>query len=92
MQHLLLMAFPTGRELSIALVHNERSELHKAAVSELCAASQTASIKSHLSAQSQKDMSDARHSLSMIFSTLRFLAVQGLAIRGKEQIFASYLN
>ena len=29
-------------------------------------------------------MNDARHSLSMIFSTLRFLAVQGLAIRGKN--------
>ena len=29
-------------------------------------------------------MNDARHSLSMIFSTLRFLAVQGLAIHGKN--------
>ena len=29
-------------------------------------------------------MMHARHSLSMIFSTLRFLAVQGLAIRGKN--------
>ena len=35
-------------------------------------------------------MGDARHSFSMIFSTLRFLAVQGLAIRGKEEESANF--
>ena len=52
---------------------HERSELHKAAVLGLSVASKGTPISSHLSAQRQREMNDARYSLSMIFSTLRFL-------------------
>ena len=50
----------------------------------ICVASKGTAISSHLSAQRQREMNDARYSLSMIFSTLRFLALQGLVIRGKS--------
>ena len=63
---------------------HERSELHKAAVLALPAVSKGTPISSRLNAQRQREINDARHSLSMIFSTLRSLAVQGLAIRGKN--------
>ena len=47
---------------------HERSELHKAAVLGLSVASKGTPISSHLSAQRQREMNDARYSLSMIFS------------------------
>ena len=53
---------------------HERSELHKAAVLALSAVSKGTPISSRLNAQRQREMNDARQSLSMIFSTLRFLA------------------
>ena len=45
---------------------HERSELHKAAVLALSAVSKGTPISSRLNAQRQREMNDARHSLSMI--------------------------
>jgi len=64
---------------------HERSEFHKAAVSMIVSSSGSSSVASKLSAQQQKDMADSRHALSMIFTSLRFLGCQGLAIRGKTE-------
>ena len=61
----------------------ERSEFPKAAVSMIVSSSGSFSVASKLSEQQQKDMTDARHTLSMIFTSLRFLGCQGLAIREK---------
>jgi Domain of unknown function (DUF4371)/hAT family C-terminal dimerisation region len=62
---------------------HERSEFHKAAISTIASSSGPVSVASKLSAQQLKEMTDSRHALSMIFTSLRFLAAQGLAIRGK---------
>ena len=48
-------------------------------------ASASVSVARHLNKQHEREMVESRDALSMIFSSLKYLAAQGLAIRGKTE-------
>lgn len=63
---------------------HEKSQYHRAAI-ETLRASQATAVSSLLSDQAKKEMIEARSALSKIFSSIRYLGCQGIAIRGKTE-------
>ena len=64
---------------------HENSEFHRAAISMVRSAAATYTVSNQLDKMKQKDSIDSRHALKMIFTTLRYLAAQGIPIRGKTE-------
>ncbi len=62
---------------------HEESNLHKVGVAAILSAQKSSTVSSQLSGQVKKEMLDSRTALTKIFSSLRYLGCQGLAIRGK---------
>jgi len=62
----------------------ESSSAHRHAIQQLQHLKSSEPIESMLSSQVQNDQQNARKCLHIVFTTLRFLARQGLAIRGHE--------
>lgn len=70
---------------------HERSEFHLAAITALSNLKKE-TVVHHLSTAKQKEMADAREALRKIFSTISYLARQGLAFRGKTDESSNLLN
>ncbi|KAJ8890379.1 hypothetical protein PR048_009887 [Dryococelus australis] len=62
---------------------HEETEIHKESLLKLASSSKQ-SVAIQLNYQLNKDMENARSALMAIFTTLRFLCLQGLSIRGHE--------
>ena len=69
---------------------HERSGFHKSAVMMIDSASASVSVARHLNKKHEREMVESRHALSKIFSSLKYLAAQGLAIRGKTEETSNY--
>lgn len=65
---------------------HEKSSVHKAATQGILSLSNpNSSVGSRFNLGAKQDLIVARTALSAIFSSLKFLGMQGLAIRGKEE-------
>ena len=62
--------------------HHERSECHTMACSHIAQHKRSNPISAQLSDQHMAEQRDARKGLEMIFTTIKFLARQGLPLRG----------
>ena len=69
---------------------HERSGFHKSAVMMIDSASASVSVARHLNKKHEREMVESRHALSKIFSSLKYFAAQGLAIRGKTEETSNY--
>jgi hypothetical protein len=63
---------------------HENSDFHKAAVSMIRSTIATVSVSNQMDKIKKKDTTDSRHALKIIFTTLQYLATQGIPIRGKK--------
>lgn len=64
---------------------HERSNVHRKAVSSVISHRQGQDVSKMISAQYAQDKKDARFCLIKIIESIRFLAVQGLALRGHSE-------
>lgn len=64
---------------------HERSECHRESLEKLNIVNNGTNVHSQLSAANKKEMIAAREALKVIFTTLRYLARQGSAIRGHDE-------
>ena len=84
------MGLPTGKKAIERFKSHERSGFHKSAVMMIDSASASVSVARHLNKKDEREMVESRHALSKIFSSLKYLAAQGLAIRGKTEETPKY--
>lgn len=64
---------------------HEKSNLHRIAINSIISKTKERSVSELVSNQTAQAKREARHCLIKIFETIRFLAIQGLAIRGHTE-------
>lgn len=69
---------------------HENGNAHKFSVTSCCAVAASVNVMKTLSSAKSKEMEMARKALLAIISSIRFLGVQGLAIRGHEEKLSNF--